>query len=272
MQLTLCAIILAAMIGAPVYAADPALTTGRPDSALVDAIIRKMEDSGALDAVVDRAIDRYVQRKEMARKTEEAQKQAALRDLAKHSRPVDVKQDHIRGKSTAEVSLIEYTDFECPYCKAFHATPKVLLERFDGRVNWVIRNYPLTFHEPAASKESLAAECVARLAGNDAYWKYADSLYANTKSNGGGLPEDKSVGKLAEAVGIKSAALAQCMNDGAMSKRIEDDLGDGRAAGVSGTPMTIVRDNRTGASEAIEGARPADFFVPIIQRILNVKP
>ena len=95
--------------------AEPAVS--EPDPAVVDAIIRKMESSETLDAAVERAIDRYVQRKEQARQTEETKRQAKLNDLAKHARAVDASRDHIRGKPTAEVSLIEYTDFECPYCK-----------------------------------------------------------------------------------------------------------------------------------------------------------
>ncbi|MDQ2915639.1 MAG: DsbA family protein [Pseudomonadota bacterium] len=266
---------LAVAIGNSVDAAEPASTTGaraaesttgagEPAAALVDAIIRKMESSGALDAAVDRAINRYVQRKERARETDE-------KDRAKNARPIDMKQDHIRGNAAAEVSLIEYTDFECPFCKRFHNTPKPLLDRYGGRVNWVVRNYPLPFHDPAARKEAIAAECVAHLGGNDAYWKYADSVFANTKSNGGGLPADKSVEKLAEAVGIKTAALTQCMKDDATGKRVEQDIADGAAAGVSGTPTTVVRNNRTGASEAVVGALPATSLVPVIDRMLDAK-
>lgn len=271
MTLASCALVLTVLIGPPVHAAEPAVGAGEPDPAFMDAIIRKMESSGALDAAVDRAIDRYLQRRETARQAEEAQRQAELKDRAKRARPVNVKQDHIFGKATAEVSVIEYTDFECPFCKQFHGTPKTLLERFGGRVNWVMRNYPLPFHDPAARREALAAECVARLAGNDAYWKYADALFANTKSNGAGLPEEKSTEKLAEAAGVKTSALTQCVNDSVMIKRIDDDIADGNAAGVSGTPTTVVRNNRTGASEAVVGARPADAFVPVIEQMLSGK-
>lgn len=123
-----------------------------------------------------------------------------------------------------------------------------------------------------ARKEALAAECVAQLGGNDAYWKYADALFANTKSNGGALPEDKSVEKLAETIGVKSAALVTCMNDGSVVKRVEQDIADGNAAGVSGTPTTVVRNNRTGTSEAVVGALPSGGLEPAIERMLNAKP
>ena len=271
MKAALSALVAASTVAMSVHAADTPASTVAPDAATVDAIIRRMESSGALDAAVERAIDRYVQRKEVARQAEQAKRDT---DLPRYARAVDTKQDHIRGNPSAEVSLIEYTDFECPFCKRFHDTPKALLDRYGSRVNWVIRNYPLSFHDPAAHKESLAAECVAQIAGNDVYWKYADALFANTRSNGSGLPDEHSVEKLAEAAGLKPSALATCMNDGAgvAPKRVERDLADGTSAGVSGTPTTIIRNNRTGGSQALVGAQPADAFVGAIDRMLNAKP
>jgi len=265
---SLLSLIVALTVASTSSGADAA-DAANPDAAQTEAIIRTLESSGALDAAVDRAIERYVQRKEQARQAEEAQKQAELKDRAKRARPVDLKQDHIRGTPTAEVSLIEYTDYECPFCKSFHGTPKVLLDRYQGRVNWVMRNYPLPFHDPVARREAVASECVARLRGNDAYWQYSDAIFANTKSNGGGLPPEKSLERLAEAAGVKEAALAKCMNEEAAIKRVEQDIADATAVGVSGTPTTVVRNNRTGAAEAMVGALPAESLAQAIERVLG---
>lgn len=253
--------------------AQAAESTGPdPEAAQADAIVRKLETSGALDAAVGRAIDRYVQRKEQARQAEEARNDAALKERAKRARPVDLKQDHIRGPASAEVSLIEYSDFECPFCKRFHETPGQLLDRYGGRVNWVYRNNPLPFHNPAAHDEALAAECVARLRGNDAYWQYADALFANTQSNGAGLTPAKSIERLAETVGIKGVEMSTCMKDDATVKRVERDIADAAAVGVSGTPTTVVRNNRTGAAETVVGALPADALARVIDKVLDGKP
>src|SRR5438128_10826 len=219
LKIGLFALCFSVAIGGPVYAADPATEAREPDPALGDAILRKLEASGALDAALDRALARQAQREQQAAQDEEAKRQAQLQAMAKSARAVDGKRDHVRGTLSAEVSLIEYTDFECPFCKRFHGTPKALLDRYQGRVNWVVRNFPLPFHDPAARKEALAGECVARRGGNDAYWKYADAVFANTKSNGGGLPEGRSVENLAATLGVKGAALATCMNDEATIKR-----------------------------------------------------
>ena len=272
MKWNLCVLAVAATLSSAAMAAEPAAKPKGPDAASVDAVVRKLESSGALDAAVDRALARYAQRQQQAAQQEEARRQAQLQAQAKNARAVDGKQDHVRGKTSADVTLIEYTDFECPFCKQFHGTPSALLDRYQGRVNWVIRSFPLPFHDPAARKEALVGECVAQLGGNDAFWTYADAVFANTKSNGGGLPEDKSVEKLAEAGGVSGAALIQCMTDDAVIQRVDQDIADGNAAGISATPTTIVRNNRTGASEAIAGALPSERMEAAVERMLNAKP
>ncbi len=236
-----------------------------PDDAQVNAIVRKLESSGALDAAVDRAIERYVKRQERAR---EAQEEQRLGELAKHIRPVDPKRDHVRGPAGAQISLIEFTDFECPFCKHFHETPKALLERYGSRLDWVIRNFPLPIHEPAARKEALAAECVARLAGNDAYWRYADAVFANTRSNGAGLPPGHSIEKLAAQLGVNAAPLEKCLKDPKIAAQVDTDIAEGAAAGIQGTPTTLVRDNRSGATRVIIGARPPTDVSRAIDELL----
>jgi protein-disulfide isomerase len=86
-----------------------------PSQAEVDAVVRKLEASGALDAAVERAIDRYAKRQQA--KAAEEKRQATLVPS------VDPKRDHVRGPEKAEATLIEYTDFECPFCRRFHSIP-----------------------------------------------------------------------------------------------------------------------------------------------------
>lgn len=273
MRVRSCVMLLVATIAFEAAAAEPkASTADEPDSATVDAIVRKLESSGALDAAVERAIDRYVQQREQARQAADAKQRADLKGRVRNARPVDTKRDHIRGNASAEVSLIEYTDFECPFCKQFHATPKAVIERYAGRVNWVERHFPLPFHDPAARNEAIAAECAGQLGGNDVFWKYSDALFANTRSNGSGLPETQSFEKLAVATGVDAKALSQCIRDGKLAKRVEEDIADGTAAGIQATPTTVIRNNRTGASEAVAGALPADGLIAVIEQVLKAKP
>jgi len=85
------------------------------------------------------------------------------------------KDDHIRGDKKARIALIEYSDLECPFCKTFHPTAQKIVDDYKGKVMWVYRHFPLSFHANA-QKEAEASECVSSLGGEDAFWKYIPML------------------------------------------------------------------------------------------------
>jgi len=88
--------------------------------------------------------------------------------------------DHVLGNpSTATVTIIEYSDFECPYCKAFQTTLKQVVAESNGTVAWVYRHWPI--HQNSFDK-LIASECVAKIKGNDAFWKYSDLLFGMLKT------------------------------------------------------------------------------------------
>jgi len=240
-----------------------------PDPALVDAIIRKLENEGILDRAVERALIRVIDRMEEERRAAGGQQQSQQRERAKNARKVLPKRDHIRGSASAVVSMIEYSDFECPFCKRFHPTAKALLDRFGGRVNWVYRHFPLSNHDPAARREAIASECAGQLGGNDAFWKYTDAVFEHTQSNGRGLPPDKSIEALAAQLGLDRVAFSRCLQDPKVDKRVEEDVDDGAAAGVTGTPTTLVRNNRTGAVEIATGAQHPEVLAGVLERVLQ---
>ncbi len=84
--------------------------------------------------------------------------------------------DHYLGVENAKITLVEYSDFECPFCSRFHPTMDQLMKEYEGQIARVFRNFPLSFHEHA-QKAAEAAECVAQLKGNEAYWQYSDLLF-----------------------------------------------------------------------------------------------
>lgn len=88
--------------------------------------------------------------------------------------------DHIMGNKDAEIVIIEYSDFECPYCKAIHATLEKLVKESNGEVAWVFRHWPI--HQNSFLKAT-ASECVAQIKGNDAFFKYADALFGLLKTS-----------------------------------------------------------------------------------------
>ena len=258
---------LVTITGASAQAAEPQ-ASATPDPALVDAIVRKLESDGTLDRAVERAITRVIQRQEETRRSSEVQQKAQAQERAKAARKVNSGRDHIRGEAWAEVSLIEYSDFECPFCKRFHGTPASLMGRYAGRVNWVYRHYPLDFHNPAARREAIASECAAQIGGKEAFWQYADAVFNQTQSDGKGLPVDNSVEVIAARLGMNRARFMRCLEDPVSIKRVNEDLVDGAGAGISGTPTTLIRNNRTGATEMIVGAQPPEALIAAVERVL----
>ena len=178
-------------------------------------------------------------------------------------KPVDEAHDHIRGAKNAKVTLIEYSDFECPFCKQHEATMQQVLKDYPNDVRLVYRNYPLSFHQNAM-KEAEAAECVSELGGQDAYWKFHDQIFARTTSNGTGFALDQ-LGPLAKEVGVDQTAFQKCLDSDKYVAAINQSEQDGVAAGVQGTPGTFVN------GTMVEGAVPYSQFKTMIDAILAKK-
>ena len=179
----------------------------------------------------------------------------------------DVSNDErIRGNKNAKVTLVEYSDFECPFCKSFHPTMQALLKTYENKIRWVYRDYPLPFHQNA-QKEAEAGRCIAELGGNDAFWSYADKIFERTTSNGTGFALNK-LGSLAAEIGINQQAFQQCLDTGKYEKAVKDEIAEGSTAGVNGTPTTFVIDNK-GKAQTLVGAQPTDAFKTIIDQALK---
>jgi protein-disulfide isomerase len=175
--------------------------------------------------------------------------------------------DHIRGNKDAPIALIEYSDYECPYCKTFHLTAKKIANDYAGKVMWIYRHYPLSFHANA-QKEAEAAECAAELGGNDVFWKYSDALYERTTSNGTGFALDK-LGPLAAELGLDQTKFQSCLDSGKYTQKVKDQAVQGTKEGVSGTPGNILLDTKTGKAQEIPGAIPFDQIKPVIDNMLK---
>ena len=87
--------------------------------------------------------------------------------------------DHVMGSKDAKVTIIEYSDYECPFCKGFHPTLERIVKESGTNVKWIYRHYPLHQH---SFEKLVAAECVAKLKGDDAFWKYSDLLFGLLKT------------------------------------------------------------------------------------------
>lgn len=128
----------------------------------------------------------------------------ALNNTIPQAEKVDVQlkdSDYIRGDKNAPVTMIEYSDLECPFCKSIHPSLVRIMNEYPGKVKWVYRHFPLSFHANA-QKEAEAAECIGKLAGADKYWEFIDKVFERTTSNGTGFALT-ALPTLAGELGIK---------------------------------------------------------------------
>ena len=146
--------------------------------------------------------------------------------------------DWIKGKKNAKISVVEYSDTECPFCKRFHPTMQRLIQEYPNDVNWVYRHFPLTSIHSKAPKEAEATECAGELAGNDGFWKYIDRLFEITPANNGLDPAQ--LPQIAEDVGINRKKFEECLNSGKYAQKVQDQANGGAATGVRGTPYSVV--------------------------------
>lgn len=174
--------------------------------------------------------------------------------------------DHIRGNANAPILLVEYSDYECPFCARFHETTKEILAEFGDDVALVYRHYPLPFHANA-QKAAEASECVAKIAGNDKFWEFTDLYFATTDSSGTGVAVEE-MGALAGQVGVDAAAVQECVDSGEMESIVIAQMDAGTAVGVSGTPGTFIV-TKDGAQELIPGALPTADVSNMISNYLN---
>jgi protein-disulfide isomerase len=179
------------------------------------------------------------------------------------------KNDHVRGNPKARIILVEYSDLECQYCKEFHPVAKQILNAYKNDVMWVYRQYPSLFHKNAL-KEAVASECVASLAGNDAFWKFIDTIYEQTTSNGTGFAVDK-LAPLAQDVGVSSEAFQACLDNSEFTQKVTDESNLGSREGVTGTPGIIITDTKTGKTQLIPGALGFDTMKSIIDGMMKQK-
>lgn len=148
-------------------------------------------------------------------------------------KPVDAT-DHVLGKADAKVTVIEYSDFECPFCNQIVPSFKQMLQEFPNDVRLVYRHFPLSFH-PQAQKAGEASECAAKVGGNDAFWKMHDKLFENQQT----LGTDTYL-RLAKEIGVNEAAFKTCLDSGEMAAKVNSDMASGNDAGVNGTPATFI--------------------------------
>lgn len=182
--------------------------------------------------------------------------------------PAVTADDHIIGSRDADVVIVEYTDLECPFCKQFDGTMKEVVKAYGGKVAWVIRNFPLQQLHPNAPKLALAAECVASLKGNDAYFKFIDSIILQAPINT--FFDMTKLSDTAGGVGVDVAKFDACVASGTFQDKISKQFNDAIAAGGQGTPFSVAI-TKKGKRYPIPGSQPLDAMKAMIDSALQGK-
>lgn len=160
------------------------------------------------------------------------------------------------GGENAPVTIITFSDYECPYCARAESTIARVLKEYGDKVRLVFRNYPLPFHNNARP----AAEAALCANAQGKFWDFHDKLFAQQSSLG--LETYK---KIAGEVGLDQAKFEQCLAKNEFKTAVDQDMADGAAVGVSGTPAFFIN------GRMLSGAQPFEKFKEIIDEELRAK-
>jgi len=157
-----------------------------------------------------------------------------------------------KGPATAPVTIIEFSDYECPFCKRAEPTVEQVLKTYGDKVRLVYRDYPLPFHANA-KPASIAAACAEQ---QGKFWEYHEKIFAAPALN------DETYKKLAGEVGLDEAKFAACLTSPEAAATVDKHAADGAAVGVRGTPAFFIN------GRMLSGAQPFEKFKEIIDEEL----
>lgn len=170
----------------------------------------------------------------------------------------------IYGNPEARFMIREFSDLECPYCREFFSVPKEVADLSDGQVavEWI--HTPLSFHEPAATREAIAAECVFEQKGNRAFWVAMNEIFSTTQGNGRGT---EILGRFVDYFDLDRDEYLNCINSEEMRKRISDSAGIAVQYGITGTPAVVITDKVSGQARTLSGSQPAGALMQVIEEM-----
>lgn len=167
--------------------------------------------------------------------------------------------DHVRGNPEAGITVIEFSDFECPFCAQLHPTLQRIVEESDD-VRWVYRHFPLSSIHSRALGAAAASECIARLGGNDAFWTFADGIFANQRRL-----VDTFYSEQAKGAGIDANAFSACLADRSVADDIQADGDEAIRSGGRGTPFAVIVGAR-GRLTSFSGALPYEQVKSVLDQ------
>lgn len=165
--------------------------------------------------------------------------------------------DPVRGPASAPVEIVEFSDFQCPFCARVVPTLARLRDTFGDQIKIVFRDFPLTSIHPEAFQAAEAADCARE---QDRFWEYHDRLFANQRALA-----TADLKRHAAELGLDPATFDACLDEGRSRARVDEDLQAGQALGVSSTPAVFINGRH------VAGAQPYEVFDAIIREELARK-
>lgn len=172
--------------------------------------------------------------------------------------------DHIKGSLDAEIMIVEFSDFDCPFCSRFHDVMNNITKKYSAdEVAWVYRQFPLEQLHPQAPGVAIASECVAEIGGNDAFWSFANG-YFSARGAGDKIAHGELIPKLVTAAGVGQSEFTECFESGRYTADLQSDIDDAVETGGRGTPWSIII-GPTGKTYPINGALPQQAVEQLIE-------
>ena len=177
-----------------------------------------------------------------------------LFDAPRHTIEVTADDPSI-GPASAPVTLVEFSDFQCPFCQRVAPTLKQVKQKYGDKVRLVWKDFPLTQIHPQAFKAGEAAHCAAE---QGKFWEYHDRLFANQQ-----LLEPNDLKQHAADLGLEPKAFNSCLDTSKYGERVRDGVAEGSRLGVNSTPMIYIN------GRALSGAQPYEVFAGVIDEELS---
>lgn len=168
--------------------------------------------------------------------------------------PAFGKEERILGNKNAKVKMVEYSDFQCPFCLRSYPTLKEVVKKYGDQISFEYKHFPLSFH-PMAQKAAEASECAGE---QGRFWAMHDKLFENQEAF-----SVENFKQWAGDIGLNKKTFAACLDEGRFAAKVQADATEGSSLGVDGTPTTFVN------GTPVVGAQPLEAFTAAIDAALK---